>query len=221
MSSGLYSITTRASGTILTAAIYNADHQNHVTNQNPSMTGAYSDDTTQMQAQTDPGGLGTENLAGSLAGELERIRFVLAAMLGNTYWYEAPATTLLAAASAASPTNHYDLSFNAGLQSDGTFANVAVQIYAEIVIGRALTLTGEKLYMVTPPTGQAAIFDILKNGTTIYSVKPQCAASTNAGTAGTLSVTSVAAGDRLTFTCTQVGSGTIGSGALFTLLGHE
>lgn len=90
MSSGLYSITTRASGTVLTAAIYNADHQNHVTNQNPSMTGAYSDNVAQMQIQTSPGGVGTEALPVSLAGELERIRYVIAAMRGETYWYSNP-----------------------------------------------------------------------------------------------------------------------------------
>ena len=74
MSSGLYSITTRASGTVLTAAIYNADHQNHVTNQNPSMTGAYSDNVAQMQVQTTPGAVGSESLAPNLAGEIERLR---------------------------------------------------------------------------------------------------------------------------------------------------
>lgn len=89
MSSGLYSITTRAAGTVLTAAIYNADHQNHVTNQNPSMTGAYSDNVAQMQTQTSPGGEGTESLAPSLAGELERLRYMMAQMRGKTYWYTA------------------------------------------------------------------------------------------------------------------------------------
>lgn len=88
MSTGLYSITTRAAGTVLTAAIYNADHQNHVTNQNPSMTGAYSDNVAQFQIQTNPGGVGTESLSPSLAGELERFRYVLAQIMGTTFWYD-------------------------------------------------------------------------------------------------------------------------------------
>lgn len=94
MSSGLYAHTTRGVGTVLTAAIYNADHSNHVTNHNPTMIGAYSDAVVQMQAMTSPGGLGTEALAGSLGEELERLRFVIARLQGTTHWYQAPVTTL-------------------------------------------------------------------------------------------------------------------------------
>jgi hypothetical protein len=111
----------------------------------------------------------------------------------------------------------FDIAFCAGLQTDGTFADVAVQNYGELVVARSLTIVGEQLYMDTAPTGQAAIFDIKKNGTTIYSTKPQCAASANTGTAGTLSTTTLAAGDRVTFLCTQRGSGTYGKGVRFTL----
>lgn len=88
MSTGLYSITTRPTGFLLTAAAYNADQQNHVTNQNPSMTGAFSDDVGQMQNTTDPGGVGTEHLAASLAEELGELRFVLAKLGGVTNWYD-------------------------------------------------------------------------------------------------------------------------------------
>jgi hypothetical protein len=87
MSTGLYSHTTRATGTVLTSVIYNGDHTNHITNQNPSMTGAYSDNVAQMQSAVDPGGVGTESLAASLAGEIERIRFVLKTLHGGAQWY--------------------------------------------------------------------------------------------------------------------------------------
>lgn len=107
MSAGLYTITTRASGTVLTAVIYNADHQNHATNQTPQMTGAYSDSVGQMQTTTNPGGLGTESLAGSLAGELERLRFMLAAITGKAQWYIAPDTTLAVVNGAQPTTNNY------------------------------------------------------------------------------------------------------------------
>lgn len=94
MSSGLYSHTTRGTGTVLTAAIYNGDHQNHITNQNPQMTGAYSDNVTQMQLNTDPGGIGSESLAPSMAGELERLRFAIKGITGKAQWYAPPTTTL-------------------------------------------------------------------------------------------------------------------------------
>lgn len=94
MSSGLYSHTTRGIGTVLTAAIYNADHVNHITNHNPSMIGGYSDNVSQMQTMADPGDLGTESLSGSLADEIERLRFAIARIAGKTHWYEEPDTDL-------------------------------------------------------------------------------------------------------------------------------
>lgn len=84
----LYSHTTRATGTILTAAIYNADHQNHINNGIPSQFDDYSSDASEMRSQTDPGEQGNELLATTLGGELERLRFVIAESNGTLYWYE-------------------------------------------------------------------------------------------------------------------------------------
>lgn len=94
MSVGLYSHTTRATGTILTAAIYNSDHQNHITNQNPTMTGALSDNLSEHQSNTDPGGLGSEILAANLAEELQQLRFCIKRITGEAQWYIAPDTDL-------------------------------------------------------------------------------------------------------------------------------
>lgn len=94
MSSGLYSHTTRGVGTVLTAAIYNADHVNHITNHNPLQMGGYSDSVAEMQNAVNPGSLGSESLATSMAEELARLRFVIARITGETHWYEAPVTSL-------------------------------------------------------------------------------------------------------------------------------
>ena len=79
---GNYTITSRADGLVLTAAIYNADHQNHVDNQTPAGTDDYSVNLTQMLLTTDPGETGSESLATSMAGEIERLRFAIAEMKG-------------------------------------------------------------------------------------------------------------------------------------------
>jgi hypothetical protein len=94
MSSGLYSHTTRGVGTVLTAAIYNADHVNHITNANPSQIGGYSDSVAEMQNSVNPGDLGSESLSSNLADEIARLRFVLARITGETHWYEPPVTSL-------------------------------------------------------------------------------------------------------------------------------
>lgn len=83
----LYTITTRASGTILTAAIYNADHQNHVNNGDAQHLGGFSANTSQMRTQTSPGDVGTESLAISISDELARIRYMIALQRGTTFWY--------------------------------------------------------------------------------------------------------------------------------------
>lgn len=92
MSQGLYTHTTRAAGTVLTAVIYNGDHQNHITNDNPTMMGGYSDTVGQMRISSDPGAAGSEVLAPTLAGELERLRFAIKRLAYTNEWYEVPFT---------------------------------------------------------------------------------------------------------------------------------
>ncbi len=61
----------------------------------PTTLGDYSATAAQMRLQTDPGELGSESLATSMAGELERLRYALydaKLALDPTiaYWYETP-----------------------------------------------------------------------------------------------------------------------------------
>lgn len=116
MSIGLYTITTRATGTIVTSTIYNTDHQNHINNQNPEMTGAYSDSVSQMQIETYPGAVGSESLALNLAGEIERLRYQLGAITGNQYWYQAPLATIVGLVNriAQIPTVNYPIQVSQG-----------------------------------------------------------------------------------------------------------
>lgn len=114
---GLYSHTIRATGLTLTAAIYNADHQNHIDNFVPSQMDDYSENVTQMQAVTSPGTVGSESLATTMAGELERLRYQLKALTRGAQWYSAPwvggwelVETLTASASS-------ELDFETGLSS--------------------------------------------------------------------------------------------------------
>ncbi len=72
----------------------NAEFDNVLSNFNPEMLAAYSQNQAQMQIQTTPGTVGNESLATALSGELERLRYQIAAITGNTYWYSAPSTSL-------------------------------------------------------------------------------------------------------------------------------
>ncbi len=84
MSTGLYTLRkTYVDGDVLSASDYVADHQQHIDNQNPQETGAYSDNVSQMQTVTSPGDVGTESLAASLADEIARLRYVLKDIKGK------------------------------------------------------------------------------------------------------------------------------------------
>ena len=146
-------------------------------------------------------------------------------MSGTTLDITAPVTVAYGGTSATTSSGAvanlnvpYDFAFNAGFSSTGGTANLVAQTYGELISGRAVTALSEQGYIGTAGSTQAVIVDIEVNGTTIYSTKPQFG-TTNALTAGTLSNSTIAAGDRVTFKVTQIGStGTPGAGLRFTLL---
>ena len=114
----------------------------------------------------------------------------------------------------------YDVSFSAGYDKNMVPTDLtANSIYAEMVMSRNGTFLGEVGYIDVQPTGSPLVCDILKNGVTIYSTKPQFAISTAAMTPGVLSTTGFLSGDRITFKVDSIGSGTAGRGLRFTLNG--
>jgi len=80
----------------LTYADLNAEIDNILTYLTPSGIDDYSTNAAAMRTQTDPGESGSESLATSLAGELERLRFVIQEMkgTGTTYWYQTASSSL-------------------------------------------------------------------------------------------------------------------------------
>ena len=61
---------------------------------NPQDSLCYSTDLAEMQTQIDPYPAGSPSLPTYLTGELERIRYQLAQIMGNSYWYEDPAESI-------------------------------------------------------------------------------------------------------------------------------
>jgi hypothetical protein len=88
MSTGNFSHSTSPDGTVVTATLWNGSFQNIINNCNPQGIGGYSDNVAQMQASADPGEVGSESLATSVAGELDRLRFAIAELKGKQHWYE-------------------------------------------------------------------------------------------------------------------------------------
>ena len=86
-----------------------------------------------------------------------------------------------------------------------------------MVMARTGTFEGEVGYLDTQCVGSVLICDVEKNGTSIYSTKPQFAVSTSTHTAGVISTSAFASGDRVTFKVTAIGSSTAGQGLRFML----
>ena len=124
---------------------------------------------------------------------------------------------LPAISGAALTDTIYDIAFIGGYDKDMVKEDVSVRTYGEIVMARAGTFVGEAGYVDTVATGAILIVDIQKNGSSIYSTKPQFAISATGLTAGTLSTTTFAVNDRITFKVTQKGSSAAGKGVRFTL----
>jgi len=56
--------------------------------------GGFSSDVSEMQLTTSPGDVGSESLATTLQGEIERLRFQLDAIIGKDFWYQRPSVNL-------------------------------------------------------------------------------------------------------------------------------
>jgi hypothetical protein len=81
---------------VLTNADLNAEIDNILTYLTPAGVDDYSATVAQMKIQTSPGAQGSESLATSMGGELERLRYVIQRLIGSsaTYWYDTPPSTL-------------------------------------------------------------------------------------------------------------------------------
>ena len=83
-------VKTWVSNEVLTASDLNGEFNNLLNNTIPASIEDYSADVSTMQTTTDPGGVGTESLATTLAGELTRIRYKLKQIIGGAQWYSTP-----------------------------------------------------------------------------------------------------------------------------------
>ena len=86
---GTYSrVKTWIAGEVLTAADLNAEFSNIITYATFGGIDDYSASTAEMQTQTDPYPGSAISVATSGQGELERLRYKIAEIDGNTYWYD-------------------------------------------------------------------------------------------------------------------------------------
>jgi hypothetical protein len=91
---------------------------------------------------------------------------------------------------------------------------------ARLYFPRACTIINVIASVGTAPTGASVIFDVNKNGTTIFTTqgnRPTITASAFVDTSSVPDVTSIAAGDYLTVDLDQIGSTVAGADATVSI----
>lgn len=130
-----------SSGEILTAADLNAEFNNVITNSVPAQIDDYSVNQAQTELQTDPFPASVLSLATSLAGEFERLRYQIARITGNSFWYQAPPTDLSTLSQGESLGLHIGLEFEGALGGASSTANVLAKLINQGAIINAASLS--------------------------------------------------------------------------------
>lgn len=101
-------------GQTITASLWNNEYSNIYDNFTPAGMDDYSVNDTQMQTATDPYPASATSRPTSLQGEIERIRYQLASILGETYWYIDPDVDI------ATMKTRFDAHTHDGTSNQGT-----------------------------------------------------------------------------------------------------
>lgn len=166
---------TWVSNEVLTASDLNAEFNNLLTYSDAAHYVGYSANTSQMQTTADPGGVGTESLAASIADELTRLRFAIKRMAGGAQWYVAPARNLTTTIATADITDGAVTGAKLaaavagdGLGIDGS-SNLKVNVDGSSIETNADTLRVKALG-ITQAMRAAATYDVGTGFSTTYAL---------------------------------------------------
>jgi hypothetical protein len=135
-------VKTWVTGEVLTASDLNSEFNNILNNMDCTKIDDDSSNVAAMQATVDPGESGSESLATSLQGELERLRFIIKEITGKTYWYQSPAVGLNV------------LSANSSLGAETT-VNTTATTDTTVLTGAAITTRGRPVAIRLVPSDPA------------------------------------------------------------------
>lgn len=117
----------------------------------------------------------------------------------------------------------YDIPWIAGYNNTLDGEDLAIQSYGLVLIPRSIEIQELSAKLGTASVGADVVFDVLKNGTSIWTTKPKFIDGSTVLTPGVLTSTviSCVAGDILEFKVIQVGTTTKGQKLAISLKGRE
>lgn len=173
-------IKTWVSNEVLTASDLNTEFNNLLNNTIPASIDDYSTDVATMQSTTDPGGVGTESLATTLAGEIVRLRYAIKRIIGGAQWYSTPVINLATtigtssiADGAVTPAKRAALGQQLS-SSSGVYALTGGTNTAVTNLSVSITTTGRPVYVAVIHDGSANEMNLLASRSNIaYSIEAQ------------------------------------------------
>lgn len=136
---------TWVSNEVLTASDLNGEFDNIIDNMSPTGIEDASGNVSDMQAVTNPGGVGTESLATDLLGEIKRLRYKVKQIIGSAQWYSTPLTSLQA--SGVVTTSIADGAVTTVKIADGNVTNSKLAAVNSIVSGAGTGTTSSTSYV--------------------------------------------------------------------------
>lgn len=194
-----------SAGNTITAANYNGEFDNILTNLTPAGIDDMSGNTTAYRDTVDPGESGSESLPTSLEGEILRLRKLIVEITGKTYWYQSPATNLGAA--TIGPGSSTD---NAVVRFDGTggktFQNSGVIVddsnnvtgVAALSASGAITISGTSGHSVTAEFANEIGDEMTSTGANAVAEARTRTTGTTVGVGGVAISTAMGAADSTT-----------------------
>lgn len=169
-------VKTWVSNEVLTASDLNAEFNNLLNNTIPASIEDQSADVATMQATADPGGVGTESLATSLAGEIQRLRFAIKRIVGGDQWYSTPDFDLTGtlgtsniADGAITPAKKASLGQQIS-SSSGNFTGSSASIADVTNLTVTITSTGRPIFVgIIPISGGSSYIGIQRSDTEMES----------------------------------------------------
>lgn len=155
---------TWVSNEVLTASDLNAEFNNLLNNMTPTGIDDASASVSDMQAVTNPGGVGSESQATDLLGELKRLRYKVKEIIGGAQWYSTSVGSLstggVDTASIADGAITKAKLDALGLQDSSTIGVVSISTptsWTDITgLTVTITTTGRPVCVILMPVGTEA-----------------------------------------------------------------
>lgn len=175
----LYSrVHTWVTNEVLTASDLNAEFNNILTNSISDSIVGTSGSVGAMRTTVSPGAVSSESLASNVTGEIQRLRYMLAQIIGGAQWYSAPSRSLAASSLAVLRGDMYALGQQIS-SSCGNFSTTSSTLVDVTNLSVSLTTGGRPVFVGLMDDGTCTDSNAQQSGITSSSSSTQTFSAAN------------------------------------------